>query len=162
VAQALTSTPRDILHLGFIERDRLAALSVKLEFTTGALLTMRYRVFMLKSVSTRISLHKNPYSFRPLLAFTKAPSLISLRMPMYRVGAVRSSRLSKVERYKDCHRPGLSPLPDPEILRYSLERFPTFLIPDRLVDLLKNFFRGGNRFLDRLVLVPGFGVMQDL
>ncbi len=55
--------------------------------------TMRYSIFACSSVKSRISLHKNARNLRPLFALFRMPSLSSVRAPMCRVGAVRSSRL---------------------------------------------------------------------
>lgn len=62
-------------------------------------LTIRYNVFAVSSVKTKISLHKNARRRRPLFAFINTPSFSSFLAPIWRVGSVRSRRLCIADKY---------------------------------------------------------------
>jgi hypothetical protein len=55
---------------------------------------MRYKFRL--SIRTSTSLHSTSLNFLPDLAFVTCPSLSNLLGPWYAVGAVRSSRLSRI------------------------------------------------------------------
>ena len=126
---------------------------------------MRYKDFVVSSVSTRISLHKNARSLRPLFAFMRTPSFKSFLGPIYLVGAVRSSRLFiKRGRTVPCQSNRLwdIPLANPELLRDLSETLPALLVANSLVDVLKNGLRHLLGSLDATAILTRLCIMYDL
>jgi hypothetical protein len=83
---------------------------------------------------------------------------------MYRVGAVKSSRL----RTSFVHWQGTLgtrrdiPLSHPKVLGYLLERVSTFLIPNGLVDMVKEPLSHVASRLNGFIFLSDLGILQDL
>jgi hypothetical protein len=54
------------------------------------------------------------------------------------------------------------PLSHPKVLRYLFERISTFLIPNGLVDMVKEPLSHVKSRLDSFIFLSDFGVLQDL
>jgi hypothetical protein len=81
---------------------------------------------------------------------------------MYRVGAVKSSRLKAKFIHWQVHLKRDIPLSHPKVLRYIFEYFSTFLISNGFVDMVKKFFSHITSRLNSFIFLSDFGILQDL